>query len=170
MRTEFGHPRSVCACDNCRLNCQFMPGYLIPADLERMIPDGSDPFVWAKQNLLASPGALVLKGGQEQRVRTMVPAVNKETGACAHFQNGCCTIHAIAPFGCAFFDCQSQPNDELGRLGLIAVIKAWDEDALYARLWRHLELHNKKQKSPDVLREKMRNSALFKVRVGIDAS
>jgi hypothetical protein len=35
-RTEFGFTRTVCACDRCIRYCQHLPGYLIPADLERI--------------------------------------------------------------------------------------------------------------------------------------
>jgi len=38
------------------MNCRFMPGFLIPADLTRIIPPGADPVIWAEANLLASPG------------------------------------------------------------------------------------------------------------------
>jgi len=36
MRTEFGSARTACSCANCSINCRFIPGYLIPADLERI--------------------------------------------------------------------------------------------------------------------------------------
>jgi hypothetical protein len=35
-RSEFGFFRTVCACAGCVLNCRHLPGYLIPADLERI--------------------------------------------------------------------------------------------------------------------------------------
>src|SRR5208337_1439820 len=63
-RTEFGLERTACGCGACVTNCRFMPGFLIPSDLERMIPAGVDPYLWADKNLLASPGALVMKDGE----------------------------------------------------------------------------------------------------------
>jgi hypothetical protein len=36
VRKEFGFVRTVCACGECTINCHFIPGYLIPADLERI--------------------------------------------------------------------------------------------------------------------------------------
>ena len=59
MRTEFGAERTSCACEACRRCCRFLPAWLIPSDLERMIPAGADPSQWAEANLLASPGPLV---------------------------------------------------------------------------------------------------------------
>ena len=36
IRTEFGFERTACACSECAINCRFIPGYLIPADLDRI--------------------------------------------------------------------------------------------------------------------------------------
>ena len=36
VRTEFGFERTACACSECAINCRFIPGYLIPADLDRI--------------------------------------------------------------------------------------------------------------------------------------
>jgi hypothetical protein len=155
MRTEFGFARKVCACDGCKLNCKFMPGYLIPADLQRMIPEGADPKKWAEENLLASPGAMVMKDGKVLRVRTLVPKT-KKNGECIHLTaDSACGIHAIAPFGCAFFDCNSPMGDELAHLGIVVVMKAWEENGLYARLWKHLDREHLNQVSAEVLRKKM---------------
>ena len=35
-RTEFDFCRTACGCEECRQGCYRMPGYLIPADLERI--------------------------------------------------------------------------------------------------------------------------------------
>src|SRR6266446_1724770 len=104
-RTEFGLERTTCACEVCKTNCRFMPGYLIPSDLDRMIPIGVDPLTWAEMNLLASPGALVMKNLQFFRIPTLVPST-KADGSCINLTpEGLCSIHETAPFGCAFFDC-----------------------------------------------------------------
>lgn len=114
-----------------------------------------NPFDWAKQNLLASPGALILRNGVQKRIPTLVPAVNRETGACKFFQDGQCTIHAVAPFGCAFFDCREDDADDLSLQGLYAIEADWEQNGLYAQIWRFLDLHNKRQKAPEVLRKRM---------------
>jgi hypothetical protein len=155
-RMEFGVQRSRCACRDCQLNCRHMPGFLIPADLERMVPAGTDPFAWAESNLLASPGAIVLKGSEMFRVHTLVPAV-KADGSCIHLtggkRNAKCAIHAISPFGCAFFDC-GPPTEGLAEQALTTICKAGPE-SLYARLWEHLDSIGKKQLAPEILRERI---------------
>ena len=76
-RTEFGYARSVCACADCTAGCHHLPGYLVPADLDRirvhLAPD-ADLLTWARGSLLASPGALVARGGKVFRIPTLVPA------------------------------------------------------------------------------------------------
>jgi Fe-S-cluster containining protein len=161
MRIEFGHQRTFCDCENCQLNCRTMPGYLIPADLRRMLPEEGEVFAWAEQNLLASPGALVEKNGNRFRIPTLVPAV-KADGSCINYTaEGRCAIHQIAPFGCAFFDCKSPPlssRDNLSKAGLTAVYKEMFQksETLYRRIWSHLAEKGLVAQSADVLREKMR--------------
>lgn len=154
-RQEFGVPRTNCSCKECQLNCQHMPGFLIPSDLDRIIPANADPYNWAEKNLLASPGALVLQKstGETFRIHTLVPAVKKD-GTCINLKNGLCTIHEAAPFGCAFFDCGPE-RENLSRKGLMEVAKAWKENALYARLWKYLSAQKFTQKAPEVLRARM---------------
>ena len=156
-RMEFGVERTRCACRDCQLNCRHMPGFLIPADLERMMPAGVDPFEWAENNLLASPGAVVVKGAELFRIHTLVPAV-KEDGSCIHLtgskRNGKCSIHSISPFGCAFFDC-GPPREGLAEEALVVIHRAGPE-SLYARLWAHLYATGKRQLAPEILRERMR--------------
>jgi hypothetical protein len=161
-RTEFGYERSTCGCRECQKNCRVMPGFLIPADLERIIPPGADPFEWAESNLLASPGALAVWNGEMFRIHTLVPAV-KPDGSCIHLaggkRNGRCQIHAVAPFGCAFFDCKSRAGDtrdrNLSHSGLAAVHSAGPA-SLYHRLWEHLDARGKRQSAPEILRAKMK--------------
>src|SRR5258708_24937566 len=60
--TEFGYARTICACHDCAAGCRHLPGYLIPADLERLhnyLAPAEDLLAWARGHLLASPGALV---------------------------------------------------------------------------------------------------------------
>lgn len=159
-RTEFGQERTTCACEMCVINCRFMPGFLIPADLTRLIPQGVLPTDWAEKNLLASPGALVMQDGRMFRIPTLVPAV-KADGSCIHFgTDSGCGIHANAPFGCAFFDHNTPPRDTLSQYGILAVHQAWQNNEIYARIWRHLDRLGKVQQPPDILRERMRQALL----------
>jgi len=158
MRTEFGVSRTSCGCEVCKNNCRHMPGFLIPADLGRMIPKGADEYRWAEQNLLASPGAVVMKDGEIFRISTLVPAV-QANGACINLtEEGACRIHEVSPFGCAFFDCGPEPPHILDR-GMVAVYEAMQTfDALYAQLWIHLSYKGLTQRGPEELRAEMRDA------------
>lgn len=161
-RIELGLPRTTCACHACIINCHFMPGFLIPSDLDRIIPANVVPTQWAEGQLLASPGALVMKDGKTFRIRTLVPTV-KADGSCIHLNaDERCDIHAVAPFGCAFFDCGAERTNygaKLSAYGLFQVHRAWENNELYARIWRHLDREGRVQLKPDILRERMRQGA-----------
>jgi hypothetical protein len=163
-RTEFGLPRSVCGCERCRINCLFMPGFLIPADLPRMIPPGADPLEWAKENLRASPGAVVGVRDPDGTMYTYaIPTLvmaDREDGSCTHLrEDGLCDCHAVAPFGCAFFDC-SDPAPErqsLPSLGLRAVEAAWRTDGhMYPTIWFLLDSLGLRTAGPGVKRDRRR--------------
>lgn len=147
MRTEFGFARTSCACDWCRSWCERMPGYLIPSDLERLIPAGADPYLWAADNLRASDGAIVSIGHQKVRVPSLTPA--DVDGRCVNLQDdGRCAVHDNAPFGCAFFDCSDSPertlNGPLSRAGIDALMADWrvEGGTLYTRIWAFLAYRN----------------------------
>lgn len=154
-RTEFGIERASCSCRECRRNCIYIPGFLIPADLGRMIPEQVDPLVWAETNLLASPGAMVMKDFEVFRVPTLVPAI-KPNGGCIHYVNRKCDIWEVSPFGCAFFGCGAQYEQAMSNVGLKKVWEAHkDHHSLYSRIWGHLWSIGKQQEPPEVLRARM---------------
>jgi hypothetical protein len=35
-RTELGFERTVCDCRACKINCKFIPGFLLPSDIRRI--------------------------------------------------------------------------------------------------------------------------------------
>ena len=35
-RTELGFERTVCDCRACKINCEFIPGFLLPSDIRRI--------------------------------------------------------------------------------------------------------------------------------------
>jgi hypothetical protein len=160
-RIEFGFERTHCACPACTVNCRHIPGYLIPADLERIAaihPLGTDLFAWAKTHLLASPGALVAQKGALFRIPTLVPA-RRGDGACVFLSPAsACTIHPVAPFGCAFFDAhQSHAQAERRSIaGLNAILRAWNENHLYAQVWRMLSQAGLVAPAPEEARKAMR--------------
>lgn len=155
MRIEFGLPRTACACATCVRNCKFMPGMIIPSDLDRMI-ENADYLKWAEENLLASPGAMVMRGSSIFRIPTLVPAV-KENGHCKFLTaDDKCSIHENAPFGCAFFDCGPE-RDQLSHKGLTTILKEWlAPESRYCEIWRYLFMTGHVQERAEVLREKMR--------------
>lgn len=139
-RTEFGFARTKCGCTNCREHCTHTPGNLVPADLERLFPGKLSSYSWVRRYLRASPGAIVAKAGRVFRIHTLVPA-RKEDGSCIFLEeDGCCGIHELAPYGCAFFDChQSKAEaDQRSVAGLNDIAQAFFGDELYAKLWRQL--------------------------------
>jgi hypothetical protein len=145
-RTEFGYYRTSCGCRPCTLNCEHNPGYLIPADLYRLTRDScateQEVLDWAARHLVAAApvGATEPGTGRQFQVRVLLPA-HKADGCC-HFltDDKRCSVHADAPFGCAFFDCatSAQQSAKLHGKGLAVVARAWELGELYAQVWRAL--------------------------------
>ena len=97
--------RTVCACEACVANCKRWPGPLAPHDLgpifDKIIDDGKSP----PDLLQASAGALVARRSDRVpfRVGTIVPKM--KDGRCVFLNSDDrCSIHVIAPMGCAHFD------------------------------------------------------------------
>jgi hypothetical protein len=173
QRTEYGYYRTTCACDACALACRHMPGYLAPADVARLYEatkaDKEPLETWALRSLRASPGALVAKDGRPFRVPTIVPAVT-ETGACHWFveteapdgnKDGQCSVHAVSPFGCAFFDVhQSQmEGNNRSQQGLNDIIEDRLAKGPYSRLWQLLTDAGKTALGPEYARKRLRTAA-----------
>jgi len=145
-RTAFGFARTECACAECVRNCQHMPGYLIPEDLPTMAAalGYDDWYQFARENLAASVGATVLTSeGQVCQIPTLVPQ-RQASGACKFLSaEGRCTLHAISPFGCSFFDCQQSKAEADARSvrGLQQIAQDWAMRGMYAHLWLFLDAH-----------------------------
>jgi hypothetical protein len=100
------------------------------------------PLLWAREHLRASPGAKVLRTHDDGRrevmqIGTLVPAHSEGSLACHWFEGGRCAVHAVAPFGCAFFDAHQSrgKSDELSTRGLRAILDDEAGFGLYSRLW-----------------------------------
>jgi hypothetical protein len=121
-----------------------MPGYLVPSDLERMIPKDADPMIWARTHLRASNGSVavnMLNGEIIGNIPSLVPA--KQTNGHCHWlsEDGQCSVHANSPFGCAFFD-QHMKDEEAERRNQYARLtraQAFDEHSLYSEIWHMLK-------------------------------
>lgn len=154
QRSEFGYPRTNCACPDCTECCRHVPGFLVPADLNRLhqhqAPD-ADLFDWARQHLLASPGALVARADQQFRIPTLVPA-RQPNGACIFLtEEGLCRVHAMSPFGCAFFDTHMPSGEATARstAGLRSVLDAWTSMDSYAEIWEDLAREGRRAPAPE---------------------
>ena len=162
-RVEFGFRRTVCDCQECTRNCHFIPGYLIPADLERIsqhLAPGEDLVRWASQHLLASPGAKVMRAGHVFRIRTLVPARQAHGACCFLTSEERCAIHAVAPFGCSFFDSHmtGEIADRRSVRGLRAVLEAWNRGDFYAQLWGLLHRLGFRAPAPEIARQRLRQA------------
>jgi Fe-S-cluster containining protein len=156
-RTEFGFCRTRCDCPDCTRCCQHIPGYLVPADLERIhrhLASEQDLQAWAKEHLLASPGALVLRNGRAFRIRTLVPARRPDRACIFLTAAGQCAIHAVSPFGCAFFDSHMThvEGNRRSQRGLQAVLEAWRSRERYAQVWVALASDGLMAPPPEVAR------------------
>lgn len=162
-RVEGPYSRTCCDCAECTINCKYMPGYLVPGDIERMFDasklPNEDVLAWAMRCLLASPGALVVARGQVLRIPTLVPA-RDATGYCLFLADNRCTIHDVSPFGCAFFDAHQSraESDARSAHGLAQVLSAHAVKGLYSQLWQALFDAGKVAASPDESRQKLREA------------
>ena len=162
MRVFRGFQRTFCSCELCAINCRFIPGYLLPEDLEKMSTflGYARLFEFAEKNLLASPGALVMKDGRVFRIRTLVPSRN-EHGWCRFFDGKLCEIHPVAPFGCAFFDSHQKQSrsDVISATGLEIIARLWEgrTRSLYCETWNDLHQRGMRAPAPEECKERMRN-------------
>lgn len=99
--------RTTCDCADCVAACRRQPGYLIPGDLERIAAHLGEPVeevaarcFWSSEGAVAMDTAT----GRQFRLRTITPRYNRHAKACVFLKDDRCTIHAVAPFGCAYFD------------------------------------------------------------------
>lgn len=127
--------RTVCDCAEC-VECCRRPGHLIPADLfriaDRLLADGriqnqQEVFTF----LRASRGAVVgdSVSGKLFRIGTITPKT--QDGQCVFLHEGRCTIHSVAPFGCAFFDAHMDQREgdirSMWGLKVITSVPAYDQ-------------------------------------------
>ena len=159
-RTELGFERTVCDCRACKINCEFIPGFLLPSDIRRIALHlgYSNPVEFALDNLLASPGAIVVDRGQIRRIRTLTPA-RRQDGACLFLdEEHRCRIHSVSPYGCSHFDAHQtdEEADLRSSAGHYQVDLAWKNDHLYARLWLLLNALGRVAPSPVAARDSMR--------------
>ena len=145
--------RTVCACDRCQRLCKTVPGVLAPGDVALIAGHlrTSEPEL-LESRLLASPGAVLadLVRRRTFRVPTIVPD-RDSTGRCVFLdEQNRCTIHAVAPFGCAYFD-EHMPVAESNQRSL-AVHRAIMNDHVYVKAWYGLWGQGRRAPAPEKLR------------------
>jgi hypothetical protein len=164
MRIFAGHFRTICNCDLCAIDCRFIPGYLLPEDLDKIatLLGYSKSFEFAEKNLLASPGALVIKAGRLCRILTLVPG-RGHSGWCRFFDGSLCTIHSAAPFGCAFFDSHQEQSESntISAKGLQIIAGIWEDQPFsrYCQIWNELHRRGMRAPAPEECRDRMREQS-----------
>ena len=162
-RKAFGHPRLMCDCFGCSALCKHMPGMLIPDDLpalERAIAPRR-----LEDCLQASPGGVLKdsRTGATQRIPSLTPRSDR-TGRCMFLSaSGTCEIHAVSPFGCAFFDSHGTfPNGEpLLIKGLKQIWNDFRNKGRYAQLWTKLWTAGRRGRKPEEARAACRKATGF---------
>jgi len=100
-------PRTECACAECVACCKRQPGPLAPGDLEEITGFLGLPVDEVRALFVASRGTLVMdrRTRRTRWIGSITPA-RKPNGSCIFLDDATerCTIHPVAPFGCAFFD------------------------------------------------------------------
>jgi len=168
MYNDLGFTRTKCSCRECTINCEHMPGMLIPDDVSGMMQvlgyatDQAAQF--ALDNLLASPGAIVAQRTDEgiiqRRIRTLVPG-RQPNGRCKFLKGGYCTIHEAAPYGCAFFDAhQTSAQSDHRSVAALRVIDADHRaEGIYSLLWYGLHGLGHVAPGPEDIRPTMKTAA-----------
>ena len=122
--------RTVCGCRQC-IDCCRHPGPLHPDDVARIakVLPGENVMDY----LCASPGALVRNTdtGHEFSVGTITPKTVR--GRCVFLTpDEKCSIHAVSPFGCAYFDMHMRPSE--GQRRDLWLYRAIQSSAAYKKL------------------------------------
>jgi Fe-S-cluster containining protein len=132
--------RTTCACADCVACCKQQPGALVAGELERIAAHLGETVDEAKAHFWASPGALVgdRTTGRVFRVGTITPRFDRKRGRCVFLTDeDRCAIHAVAPFGCAFFDTHMSGAE--GQTLAAVAIKGQQSEA-YQQLRKQLPL------------------------------
>ena len=117
-----------------------MPGYLIPGDLENIATHLGKTPTEILDKFAASPGAVVARMENGKvivgRIPTIVP-IQQADGRCVFLQpDGLCSVHPVAPFGCAVVDShmsQHEGNERSSR-GLHTILQS----ETYPDIWNTL--------------------------------
>src|SRR6185295_1290807 len=116
VRPPVEFERTSCACTGCTRYCTQHPGYLIPSDLFRiadhLVATGQvTETKYVMDYIRASKGAVVGRDdGRRFRIGTITPRM--ENGRCVFLtEDNRCGIHAVSPYGCAYFSSHDDPAE-----------------------------------------------------------
>jgi len=125
--------RTECACPEDVAYCRKNLGHLIGSDIAALEEfPGADQLMAVLQ---ASKGARVELGDRAWRIPTIRPRL--EDGRCVFLgEDDRCRIHAVAPFGCAYFDAHMDQGESDARAwwGIAAIVDDPKYLAMHARL------------------------------------
>lgn len=113
--------RTKCVCSDCVACCYRQPGPLAPGDFERIQAHLGVDDAAMRKLFRKSPGALVFNfaTGKTYRIGTITP--HRAAGRCVFLdKNDRCSIHEVAPAGCAYFDTHMRDPDATTRSNWLA--------------------------------------------------
>lgn len=136
-----------------------MPGALIQGDLERIALHQGQGFQegnqfgvdveWMLKHFQASKGATVATIADDQVVTLSIPAIVPkltEEGCVFLTEEGKCSIHAVAPFCCAYADphMDAEEGEPVSKAAVTNQANAWVNHDSYSTYWFVLDSNGKK--------------------------
>lgn len=123
--------RTICDCEACQQCCHEQPGHILPGQMEQIAEHLQQPLPIVKQMFWASPGAVVMdtQTNRQFRIGTITPKFDRRKKACVFLSDeGKCTIHSVAPFGCSYFDTHMKADEAHRRSAWGLSVIVADED------------------------------------------
>ena len=131
--------RTTCACRECVACCKRQPGPVAPGDLEMIAAYLGETLSGVLSKFWASPGAVVkdTRTNQVRRIGTITPKL--AGGRCVFLgKDDRCSIHSVAPFGCAYAD-MHMPEREWQRRAQVFYVEI-ERDTEYQKLRSTLDV------------------------------
>lgn len=171
VREQF--TRTTCGCQLCQIGCRTKPGYLAVGDLELILAkqQPADPELYVLENFVAGQGALVGQRMPDGSMRKFhVPSITpaqRADGKCVFLStDGKCSIHAVSPFGCAYFDTHMPDEDAnvISTVALNEILQDHQTQGLYHQRWKQLDQAGKRSPLAVVVRAVAYDAELRRLR------
>lgn len=107
--------RTYCGCSQCQLPCTSgKPGMLAPGDIDTIadflgLEETSEEFTLTMFKACDDGPQVACEKTPNGRAPALRPAT-REDGTCVFYDNGGCTIHAVAPFECSRVNRCDEPS------------------------------------------------------------